>query len=216
MGWCKWYHFSLIISKVSFALFPVVICGSQIAGQMFSESACVIIIKIEFQWLPRMLFIITKQNGKVKSRSASFFFFFIFWFCISPRKATEPILLANFPIASAGPFFFFSVCPQMRVFYQDNIFPSPLIFIQPSFFSCLNPWKDAVVVTEHQGNAKTRLTRKATTTTRQCFVLSLVAVRQTPLEWRTWANTSLKQSLRMSRSVSVVLRCRKVQFNAPV
>lgn len=152
----------------------------------------------------------------IKLSLGQLLFFFLFYCLVCHWTHSVSSFRSKFSFQSLQPGPFDSICPQTWVFYQNNLLPSPLILIQPTFFSCLDPWKDAVVVTQHQGNAKISPTTKATTTTRQCFVFSLLAVRQTLLVWTTWANTSLKQSLRMSRSVSVVLRCRKVRLNAPV
>lgn len=54
-----------------------------------------IINLIEFQGLPGMLFIITKEKDKFKTRSASFFPLYYCLVCISWRKATELVLWDN-------------------------------------------------------------------------------------------------------------------------
>lgn len=84
------------------------------------------------------------------------------------------------------------------------------------FFSCLDPWKDALVVARSGGKVGVSLTTEShhNNLTMLHFVtvgdLVDISSQDTP------ANTSLKLSLCMSRSASVVPRCRKIHSTVPV
>ncbi len=158
------------------------------------------------------------QTRKIKRLSATQLFLFLslsmqnYWSL--PLSANSGFLSLS-KIFLSKPYLSQAICPQTWVFYkvlEEHFF----FFSFKRIFSCLDPWKDAVAVARSGGKSEDQPYRTAHHNNLTMLHFLTVSDLVDTSSQGTSANTSLKPSLRMSRSASVVPRCRKVHSTVPV